>query len=64
MELLKGVTPTEFEPDEPITRSQAVTILVRALGMEGRAPDPAYKTNYKDDSKIAVYAKDSVYTII
>ena len=59
--IIKGVTPTRFEPDEPITRSQAVTILVRALGMEGRAPDPAYKTNYKDDSKIAVYAKDSIY---
>lgn len=56
-----GVTPDLFDPDSPITRVQAVAILVRALGMEGRAPSPGFKTQYTDDHKISPWAKDSVY---
>lgn len=56
-----GVTPDKFNPDAPLTRVQAVAILVRALGMEGRAPSPGFRTHYKDDHKISDWAKDSVY---
>ena len=56
-----GVTQDLFMPDSPITRAQAVTTLVRALGMEGRAPSPGYKTSFVDDSQIQGWAKDSVY---
>ena len=59
--IITGVTPEQFKPDGPITRAQAVTILVRSLGMEGRAPSPGYQTNYVDNDKIPSYAKDSVY---
>ncbi|MBB4823507.1 hypothetical protein HNO89_000727 [Sporosarcina luteola] len=59
--IITGVTPDTFNPDGPITRVQAVAILVRALGMEGRAPSPGFKTHYVDDRKIADWAKDSVY---
>ena len=51
----------QFNPDGPITRVQAVAILVRALGMEGRAPSPGYRTNYVDNHKIPAWGKDSVY---
>jgi hypothetical protein len=34
---------------------------VRALGLEERAPDPGYTTSYRDDYKIADYARDSIY---
>lgn len=59
--VIKGVTPTTFEPDGFLTRQQAATILVRALGLEGKAPDPNYATKYKDDYKITDYARDSIY---
>jgi len=59
--IITGVTPDLFNPDGPITRAQAVAILIRALGMEGRAPSPGYRTNYVDNNKIPSWAKDSVY---
>lgn len=59
--IVTGVTPDKFNPDGPITRVQAVAILVRALGMEGRAPSPGYRTNYVDNHKIPNWARDSVY---
>lgn len=59
--IINGVTPDRFDPDAPLTRVQAIAILVRALGMEGRAPSPGFRTHYKDDHKISDWAKDSVY---
>lgn len=59
--VIKGVTPKTFEPDGFLTRQQAAAILVRALGLEGKAPDPNYATKYKDDYKITDYARDSIY---
>lgn len=59
--IITGVTPDTFNPDGPITRVQAVAILVRALGMEGRAPSPGFRTQFVDDHKISDWAKDSVY---
>lgn len=59
--IIMGATPDLFNPDGPITRAQSVAILIRALGMEGRAPSPGYRTNYVDNNKIPSWAKDSVY---
>lgn len=59
--IVNGVTPDRFDPDGSITRAQAVAILMRAIGMEGRAPTPGYKTNYADNDKIPNWARDSVY---
>lgn len=60
-EIIKGKTPTTFDPKGYLTRQQAATMLVRALGLENKAPDPGYKTDYKDDGKISDYARDAVY---
>ncbi len=59
--IITGVTPEAFNPNSPITRVQAVAILIRALGMEGRAPSPGYRTNYVDNNRIPAWGKDSVY---
>ncbi|MGE7943933.1 S-layer homology domain-containing protein [Lysinibacillus xylanilyticus] len=59
--IIKGVTPEYFKPDNPITRAQAATIFVRALGLENKAPDPGYVTKFKDDAQIPPYAKDGIY---
>lgn len=61
--VITGITPTKFDPDGFLTRQQAAAILVRALGLEGKAPDPGYQTNYRDDAKITDYARDAVYVV-
>lgn len=61
--VIKGVTPLTFVPDGFLTRQEAATILVRALGLEGKAPDPGYKTQYRDDHRISDFARDSVYVV-
>ena len=42
----------KFGANDSITRAEAVTIIVRSLGLEGRAPTPGYKTKFIDDNKI------------
>ncbi|MDI6600998.1 MAG: S-layer homology domain-containing protein [Thermoanaerobacteraceae bacterium] len=59
--LIDGLSPRRFGPDEYLTRAQAVTILVRAAGLEGLAPNYGYATGFADDSKIPLWAKDSIY---
>lgn len=61
--VIKGVNATTFSPDGYLTRQQAAAILIRALGLEGKAPDPGFKTPYADDTKIFDYARDSVYMV-
>ena len=50
-----------FLPDSNLSRAQAITILVRALGFENRAPNPGYVTTFADDKDIPSWAKDSIY---
>ena len=58
---INGLSPRLFGPDEYIDRAQAVTLLVRAAGLEGLAPNYGYTTQYADDSRIPLWAKDSIY---
>jgi hypothetical protein len=60
-QIISGVSPGLFEPDEPLTRAQAITILIRALGFENKAPNPGYYTSFTDDHSIPNWAKDSIY---
>ena len=61
--VIKGVAAENFNPEGNLTREQAAAIIVRALGLEGKAPDPGYSTSYKDDNKISNYARDGVYVV-
>ncbi|MDK2933976.1 MAG: hypothetical protein PWP27_1786 [Clostridiales bacterium] len=59
--IIKGASKDLFKPGDPLTRAQAITILVRALGFENKAPNPGYYTSFSDDHKIPGWAKDSIY---
>ncbi|KOY81101.1 S-layer homology domain-containing protein [Lysinibacillus macroides] len=59
--VIKGVSADYFMPDAAITRAQAATIFVRALGLENRAPEPGYLTKFVDDAQIPNYARDGIY---
>ncbi|MCT4507666.1 MAG: S-layer homology domain-containing protein [Tepidibacter sp.] len=60
----KGIIHGEnnkFNPNRNLTRAQAITIMVRALGFENKAPTPGYYTSFSDDREIPYWAKDSIY---
>lgn len=60
-EIVSPVNKDLFGANNSITRAEAVTIIVRSLGLEGRAPTPGYTTKFADDNKIPKSAKDSIY---
>lgn len=59
--IIAGVSRDKFKPNDPLTRAQAITILIRALGFASKAPNPGYYTSFSDDIKIPSWAKDSIY---
>jgi hypothetical protein len=59
--IVTGATKDSFKPKDPLTRAQAVTILVRALGFGSKAPNPDFQTSFSDDNSIPYWAKDSIF---
>ncbi len=59
--VIQGSSNGEFNPDEPLIKAQAITILIRALGFESKAPTPGYYTSFSDDQDIPYWAKDHIY---
>ncbi|MDD2585123.1 MAG: S-layer homology domain-containing protein [Syntrophomonadaceae bacterium] len=59
--IVSGVAGDYFKPGDKLTRAQAITILIRALGFESKAPTPGYFTSFSDDYNIPDWARDSVY---
>jgi len=51
----------EFMPNNPVTRAQAISILIRALGFQSKAPALGYNTAFADDSSIPSWSKDCIY---
>lgn len=56
-----GSSGEYFKPYRSITRAEAVTILIRSLGLENLAPTPPYKTVFIDDGEIQGWSKASIY---
>ena len=59
--IINGRSHNLFKPKDSLTIAEAVTILIRALGFENRAPNPAYYTPFADDANIPNWARDSAY---
>lgn len=59
--IIKGRRVDLFRPKSALTMAEGVTMLIRALGFENRAPNPGYYTNFIDHRDIPSWAKDSVY---
>ena len=47
--------------DEPLTRAEAITIMIKVLGLEYMAPAPPYRTTFADDAAIGEWSKDFIY---
>lgn len=59
--IMVGTPSGNFLPDGNLTRAQAITIVIRALGLQKLAPVMPFKTKYKDDKDIPLYAKPYIY---
>ncbi len=59
--IISGVSQDLFAPEDKLSRAQAITILIRALGFENKAPTPGYITSFTDDYAIPEWAKDSFF---
>lgn len=51
----------DFLPDKPISRAQMLTAIINTLGIADMAPQPPYKTGFKDEAEIPFWAKDAIY---
>ncbi|SHH39243.1 S-layer homology domain-containing protein [Caloranaerobacter azorensis DSM 13643] len=59
--IMNGIGDNKFMPKGNLTRAQAVTIIIRALGIERLAPNPPFTTRFRDDEKIPKWAKKAIY---
>ena len=58
--IIQGTGNAYFSPDRHITSAEAVTMLIRALGLESLASYPYAVTPYIDNDDIPAYARNSV----
>lgn len=58
--VMTGTGINEFSPDNPISRAQAILIIVRMLGLETIAGTSLSITRFLDNDEIPVWAKASV----
>lgn len=59
--LVAGKGKDLFGPNESLTVADALTIFIRALGLEVMAPSPVAVTNFKDNDLIPASARNAVY---
>lgn len=59
--IMSGTGPGIFGAGDPLTRAQALVILVRALGLESLAPASPWSTPFLDDWTIPNWARPAVY---
>ncbi|MGI6605164.1 MAG: S-layer homology domain-containing protein [bacterium] len=57
--IMEGVAPGYFGAQTIVTRAQAVTAFIRALGFENLGPGNHYATGFSDDSEIPLWARNS-----
>ena len=58
--IISGTGEKKFSPEDYLSKAQAITIIVRAMGLEESTIASATKTTFADDYKIPTWAKKSV----
>jgi S-layer homology domain len=59
---MRGYSPSEFRPDQPIPRHQILIALVSGLKLQPPADVPGVMSRYKDSKDVVKYAIDRVAT--
>lgn len=63
-EMMFGEGDRQFLPNRPLTREEAITIMIRSLGVDDVAPSLPFETVFLDDDRIAGWAKPSIYQAV
>lgn len=58
--IAQGTGQAYFSPESHITTAEAITMVIRAIGLEGLAAYPYSITSFLDNDEIPVYARSSV----
>lgn len=59
--IVEGTGNRRFQPNAVISRAEAITMIINALGFENKAPEPLPLLNFKDSSDIPSWAYKYVY---
>ncbi len=59
--IINGKESGVFAPDDYVMVADAITIFIRAIGLERLAPNPGAVTAFKDNDSIPSYARDAIY---
>lgn len=59
--LISGIGNSKFNPNSPLTVADALTIFIRATGLEVLAPNPYAVTTFRDNDQIPEYARNAIY---
>jgi len=59
--VIVGVGSSKFNPNETITRAEAITMIVRALGFQDNAPEPLPYLNFNDRDDIPNWSAKFIY---
>lgn len=59
--MISGRGDNRFAPDDYLTTADAVTVIIKALGLEGLAPSTGVVTTFRDNEDIPGYARNAVY---
>ncbi|HYE81023.1 MAG TPA: S-layer homology domain-containing protein [Clostridia bacterium] len=60
MGVMGGTSNTRFSPDEYLTKAEAAAIIVRAMGLEEASDASSTKTAFRDDGRVAAWAKKPI----
>lgn len=59
--IISGRGNDKFSPEDYLTMADAITIIIRALGLEALAPVEVVPTSFVDDGDIPSYARKHIY---
>lgn len=59
--LINGIGQNLYGPNQSLTVADALTIFIRALGLESLAPSPVAVTNFRDNDLIPPSARNAAY---
>lgn len=59
--VVSGTGKSKFQPNAVISRAEAITMIINALGFEDKAPEPLPLLNFSDSSDIPSWAEKYIY---
>src|SRR5574344_2872763 len=59
--VVKGIGNGRFQPNAIISRAEAITMIIRALGFEDKAPEPLPLLGFNDSTDVPSWAEEYFY---